>query len=160
MGVGLRRRRPHHTQNPTRSYTEAGDKTVGLTVTDAAGETNSIQHTVTVAEANPVGPVADFTVSCASLDCTFTNTSTPATGLTFAWDFGDGNTSTDENPTHTYAATTVTEYTATLTVTDASANQGSHDETFTVTPAAAAPAAPRTSTARSTSPTSPPWSSL
>ncbi len=125
-----------HTQNPTRSYTEAGDKTVELTVTDAAGETNSIQHTVTVAEANPIGPTADFTVSCASLDCTFTNASTPATGLTFAWDFGDGNTSTDENPTHTYAATTVTEYTATLTVTDASDNQGSHDVTFTVTPAA------------------------
>jgi PKD repeat protein len=125
-----------HTRNPTRSYTTAGDKTVKLTVTDAAGATNTVQHTVTVAPANPGGPTANFTVSCAGLDCAFTNTSTPATGLTFAWDFGDGSTSTDESPTHTYAATVVTEYTATLTVTDGSNNQSSHDETFTVTPAA------------------------
>ena len=59
-----------HTQNPTRSYTTAGDKTVELTVTDAAGATNSIQHTVTVAEGNPTGPTANFSVSCAALDCT------------------------------------------------------------------------------------------
>lgn len=125
-----------HTRNPSRSYTEAGDKTVKLTVTDASGATNTAQHTVTVAAANPGGPTADFTVTCAALECTFTNTSTPATGLTFAWDFGDGNTSTDESPTHTYEATEVTEYTAILTVTDASDNQSSHDETFTVSPAA------------------------
>ncbi|MBW8839327.1 MAG: PKD domain-containing protein, partial [Gemmatimonadetes bacterium] len=86
-----------HTQNPTRSYTEAGDKTVKLTVTDAAGLDSTVQHTVTVATANPAGPTADFSVACTGLDCTFTNASTPATGLTFAWDFGDGNTSTDEN---------------------------------------------------------------
>jgi PKD repeat protein len=125
-----------HSRNPSRSYTEAGDKTVELTVTDAAGRTNSVQHTVTVAAANPGGPTADFTVSCAGLECTFTDASTPATGLTYAWDFGDGETSTEQNPVHTYAATEVTEYTATLTVTDASDNQSSHDETFTVSPAA------------------------
>ena len=34
----------------------------------------------------------------------------------FAWDFGDGNKSTEQNPTHTYQAEG--EYTATLTVTD------------------------------------------
>ena len=33
----------------------------------------------------------------------FTNTGTSA-GATFSWDFGDGNTSTSEDPTHTYAA--------------------------------------------------------
>lgn len=32
----------------------------------------------------------------------FTNLSTKATS--YSWDFGDGNTSTDENPTHTYAS--------------------------------------------------------
>jgi PKD repeat protein len=125
-----------HTQNPSRSYTEAGDKTVTLTVVDAADDSSTVQHPVTVAAANPGGPTADFTVACTGLDCAFTNTSTPATGLTYAWEFGDGATSTDKDPTHTYEATEVTEYTATLTVTDASDNQGSHDETFTVTPAA------------------------
>jgi PKD repeat protein len=125
-----------HTRNPSRSYTEAGDKTVELTVTDAAGATNSVSHTVTVAAAEPGGPTADFTVACTGLDCTFTNTSTPATGLTFAWDFGDGNNSTDESPTHSYVTTQVTEYTASLTVTDGNNKQSSHDETFTVTPPA------------------------
>ena len=127
-----------HTQNPSRSYAEAGDKTVELTVTDASGASNSIQHTVTVAPANPGGPTANFTVACAGLDCTFTNTSTPTTGVTYDWDFGDGSAhSTEASPTHTYDATTTSEFTATLTVTDASDNQSSHDETFTVTPAAA-----------------------
>jgi PKD repeat protein len=126
-----------HTRNPSRSYTTAGDKTVELTVTDAAGATNSVQHTVTVAPAAAGGPTADFTVSCAALDCTFTDASTPATGLTYDWDFGDGSAhSTDQNPTHTYSATGNQEFTAILTVTDASDNQSSHDETFTVTPAA------------------------
>ncbi len=43
----------------------------------------------------------------------FTNESTK--GQTFFWDFGDGNTSTEENPSHTYAADG--QYTVTLTVT-------------------------------------------
>lgn len=41
----------------------------------------------------PENPIAGETV-------TFTNASTG--GTTFAWDFGDGNTSTDENPTHIF----------------------------------------------------------
>ncbi|BBZ31538.1 PQQ-dependent sugar dehydrogenase [Mycolicibacterium confluentis] len=36
--------------------------------------------------------------------------------LSYSWDFGDGNTSTDANPTHTY--TTKDKYTVILTVTD------------------------------------------
>jgi PKD repeat protein len=126
-----------HTQNPARSYAAAGDKTVELTVTDASGGTSSVQHTVAVAAPNPGGPTADFTVACSGLDCTFTDASTPATGLTYDWDFGDGSAhGTDQNPTHTYDVTEVTEFTATLTVTDASENQSSHDEIFTVSPAA------------------------
>jgi len=129
-----------HTQNPARSYQEAGEKTVTLTVTDAAGETDSDQQTVTVATANPDGPTAGFTVACTGLDCTFTDSSTDPDGAaditTWAWNFGDDNTSTDQSPTHTYDVTDVTEFTASLTVTDAAGNESSHDETFTVAPAA------------------------
>jgi hypothetical protein len=46
-------------------------------------------------------PVADFTVTVDGLVATFTNASTDAT--TYVWDFGDGQTSTEASPVHTYA---------------------------------------------------------
>jgi len=45
---------------------------------------------------------AGFTVETSELTASFTNTSLNAE--TYSWDFGDGATSTEENPTHTYAA--------------------------------------------------------
>ncbi|MFH2096358.1 MAG: C25 family cysteine peptidase [Bacteroidota bacterium] len=55
---------------------------------------------------------ADATIFCAApVTVTFTNNSTNATS--YLWDFGDGNTSTDENPVHTYTANGT--YTVTLT---------------------------------------------
>ena len=45
--------------------------------------------------------------------------------FTFAWDFGDGNKSTDQNPSHTYDK--VGEYTATLTVTNQKGNKGTDE---------------------------------
>ena len=62
-------------------------------------------------------PVASFTASAVSgnfpLTVNFTDTSTnnPSSWL---WDFGDGNTSTLQNPSHTF--TTPAEFTVTLTV--------------------------------------------
>lgn len=50
--------------------------------------------------------VADFqldSVNCASNTAYFTNLSSPMTGSTFEWNFGDGNTSSETNPSHTYA---------------------------------------------------------
>jgi PKD repeat protein len=46
----------------------------------------------------------------------FTDASTASGTATYTWDFGDGNTSTTESPTHTYASPGM--YTVTLTVTD------------------------------------------
>lgn len=47
-------------------------------------------------------PEAGFTTSTdGTLMASFSNTSINAT--TYAWDFGDGTTSTEENPTHTYS---------------------------------------------------------
>jgi len=44
---------------------------------------------------------------------------------TYAWDFGDGTKSTEQNPVHTYDK--VGEYTATLTVTDQKGNKGNDE---------------------------------
>jgi PKD repeat protein len=45
--------------------------------------------------------------------------------FTFAWDFGDGMKSTEQNPVHTYEK--VGEYTATLTVTNQKGNKGTDE---------------------------------
>jgi len=46
-------------------------------------------------------PVSDFTYVVEDLQVSFTNTSSNATS--YDWDFGDSNSSADENPVHTYA---------------------------------------------------------
>ena len=64
-------------------------------------------------------PVASFTMNNVGNTVTFTSTSTGG-NLTYNWDFGDGNSSTDANPVHTYAANGL--YTIVLTVTNSCDN--------------------------------------
>jgi serine protease len=63
-------------------------------------------------------PTASFTYACDGLICSFTDTSTDSDGTigAWAWAFGDGKTSTIQNPTNTYGATGT--YTVSLRVTD------------------------------------------
>ncbi len=68
-----------------------------------------------------IGLAADFTADniCGAIPFTvnFTNLSIPkGSGITYLWDFGDGNTSTTENPSHTYTIDGI--YTVSLTVQD------------------------------------------
>jgi gliding motility-associated-like protein len=71
-----------------------------LTVTDAHGCRVQTSHSVTVA---PL-PNADFDAEnlsgCDTVTARFSNLSTGA--MTYLWDFGDGTTSTLENPTHQF----------------------------------------------------------
>ncbi|WP_241559201.1 gliding motility-associated C-terminal domain-containing protein [Chitinophaga barathri] len=83
-------------------FASEGIYTVSLTLTDTnycnAPETQSIQLRVAA------NVVAAFTVqdsSCAPFIANFDNISKG--GVTFNWDFGDGTTSTDPYPTHTYS---------------------------------------------------------
>ena len=101
--------------------------------------TNGTATVVNVALVQPA-PVANFAADVTST-CNgavqFTNTGTYATGSTFLWNFGDGQTSTLENPQHTYAANGT--YTVQLTIT---ACAGSDSETKTSYITVNMPAAP------------------
>lgn len=64
--------------------------------------------------------IADFdmpTTGCAPFTVTFDNLSVQQSATNFFWDFGDGNTSTQFEPTHTYNSSGT--YTVKLVVTDA-----------------------------------------
>ena len=102
------------------SYAQAGTYSATVTATDNGGaSTTSAAKPIAVTAGSPGGPTANFTVACISLDCTLTNTST-ATGsvVTWAWDFGNGQSSTVRNPPPVhYDVTTLTIFTITLVVT-------------------------------------------
>ena len=99
------------------TYATAGVHVVTLTITDSTGNTDSKQANVTTV-ANAV-PSASFTSSTNKLNLTYDgtgSTDTDGTITSYAWDFGDGGTSTSATGTHTYAAGG--NYTVKLTVTD------------------------------------------
>ncbi len=76
-------------------YTTPGLKTVSLTINGSLTEIK--ENLISVS----VKPEADFSFGGNEFTVDFTNNSTNAT--IYLWDFGDGNTSTENNPTHTYA---------------------------------------------------------
>jgi PKD repeat protein len=128
---------------PAHGYATAGDKSVTLTVTDAAGLSNTLTKTVTVAAAN-TPPVASFADPiCSAGACSFTSTSTDAEGAiaTYAWDFGDptsaNNTANTAAASHTYVVAAVKDFTVTLTVTDAAGASATATKTITISPPAA-----------------------
>src|SRR5207249_9378280 len=86
-------------------------------------------------------PTAGFTSSCSGLTCAFTSTSSDPDGTiaSWRWTFGDGASSGEQNPTHTYAAGGT--YTVNLTVTDDRAATGTTSQSVTVTAANQPPSA-------------------
>ncbi len=122
--------------DPTYTYTQAGTYTASLTVTDAGGleDTTSLTIEVDAANGAPLAFVtATPTTGTAPLLVNFTgNMSIDDVGIvSYAWDFGDGDTSTEIDPTHTYTAAGM--YVATLTVTDGAGLEDSDSVTITVT---------------------------
>jgi len=79
----------------------------------------------------PACPAAFTAVSDNCGGFTFKNATTPLNGFTYAWNFGDGGTSTATNPTHTYASSNT--YTVCLTVNSIVAPPCSTCQTIQVT---------------------------
>lgn len=95
-----------YTSSPfTYTYSATGNYNVKLVVKDSYGCTDSITKPSFISITKPV---AGFTVSdtliCPSAPVTFTNTS-QGVGATYYWQFGDGTTSNEISPVHTFAET-------------------------------------------------------
>ncbi len=84
-------------QNPTVTYNNAGMFNVTLTVSNTQGSNSKTKlNYITVNE----DPFADFDYDIAGNVVTFQNLS--EFGTSYFWNFGDGGTSTQFNPVHTY----------------------------------------------------------
>jgi PGF-CTERM protein len=105
-------------QSPSHTYLDPGTFTVNLTASNIFGNDTASKPDYITVTVGP--PVANFTADPTSgtfpLDVQFTDTSIGFNITEWAWDFGDNETSTDQNPLHTFAAVGV--YTVSLTVTN------------------------------------------
>ena len=99
-------------QDPLHTFAAAGAYTVSLIATTLHCSGSGTQNVLV--EAPPVAAFSpDVVLGCTPLDVNFTNTSTGA--VSYSWDFGDGSTSSQTTPSHSFV------------------NNGTADSTFTVT---------------------------
>ena len=101
----------------TLAFNSGINNTVAIYFTNGPVECRLDDFTIDVGADGAVPPSVGFTPEQSEtnyLEYAFTNASTGATS--YEWDFGDGNTSTEESPTHVYATHNI--YTVTLTATN------------------------------------------
>lgn len=110
--------RPIYTGTYSVTYSAPGYQSQTISVS-ATNKVTTIQNVALT----PNPPVANFSADVTS-GCNatihFTDQSTVSAGATYLWDFGDGQTSTLQNPAHTYTASGT--YTVSLTVTSCAGN--------------------------------------
>ncbi|MCT4581186.1 MAG: PKD domain-containing protein [Flavobacteriales bacterium] len=103
------------TPSPTHTYTTPGTKNVSLSIVSSDGCVATLTQTIDIYAL----PVTSFSANdtCLGDLTSFTNQTTISIGTiaAWAWDFGDGNTSTNQDDVHTYSADGV--YQVSLTAT-------------------------------------------
>jgi PKD repeat protein len=138
-GYGSDRQAPSHT------YAALGDYNVMLTVTGPGGSSTKtkVLHLKPPPTPTPIPvPVAKFICSQDSLGSLKINCdgSNSVNASTYAWDFGDGGTSMDQQPPHTYSQYGT--YTVTLTVSGPGGESSPKSKDITVQPAPTASPTP------------------
>jgi len=93
-------------QSPSYTYNTAGTYTVSLSISNACGsDVMTKTDYITVTQPTCNAPVADFSATPLSGDAPllvdFTDNSTNSP-TSWSWDFGDGGSSTAQNPSYTY----------------------------------------------------------
>ncbi len=104
-------------------------------VTSAFTANNHLLFSVEPSDGANDSPTSSFTHSCTGLSCNLTDQSTDSDGAIVAWNwsFDDGGTSTEQNPSYTFAAPGT--YTVSLTVTDDNGATGISSQNVTVSDA-------------------------
>jgi PKD repeat protein len=117
--------------NPRYAYPNNGNYTITLDVVSAINScTNSYQDTISINGLPTPILAVDTSQGCPPLAVTFTNNSPNVAFL--QWKFGDGNSTSVINPTHSYTNTGV--YNARLIVRNAEGCEDSVDRTIQVQP--------------------------
>ncbi|MEP2238632.1 MAG: PKD domain-containing protein [Maribacter sp.] len=120
--------------NPTYTFATEGTYEVTLLVTDAGGleDITTVEIIVTVDETPVAVASASVTQGEAPLEVQFTGDQSVGVNdiVSYAWDFGNGDTSTEANPIYTYNTPGV--FNATLIVTDSDGLTGESTIEITV----------------------------
>lgn len=106
-------------QNPSTFYTDPGLYTIKLTVTNANGsQTLTKTNYINVSAPPTVDFTSNITAGCFPLRAQFSDLSTPGSGsiTSWNWSFGNGATSTQQNPLYIYTQSGT--YFVNLTVTN------------------------------------------
>jgi PKD repeat protein len=90
-------------QNPNHTYTANGTYTACLIASNAGGSSTQVCKQVVVSNV-PVAPVADFSWANPSGGLANFFDLSSNTPTSWSWTFGDGGTSTQQNPNHIYTA--------------------------------------------------------
>ena len=123
-------------KDPTHTFENAGTYSITLTVSDNDNATGTDTVTIIVNEPTNKPPTAsiipDKNTGTAPLTVSFTGSGTDSDGtvVSYYWSFGDGSTSTKQNPTYTFLNAGT--YSVTLTVTDNKGATGIKKITITV----------------------------
>lgn len=122
--------------------TQSGGKWLGVAALGNASDPDFLgRHSFVISRpAEASAPEADFNFTTNDLTVTFIDATSGGQGtLSYAWDFGDGNSSTSQSPFHTYGSAGT--YTVELTVTDSQDTSDSVTRSVTVTAPAPTPPA-------------------